>query len=83
MSPQPLELNDVLSRFRAKTHANIYGLYQQALALIQDRKLLEALNRAWTALSDGTNKNDRNAQAIDCSASSTRDRTRLYVTATA
>ena len=66
MSPQPLELNDVLSRFQIATNTTAYALCQQALTFMKDGKLLEAANHVQAGLRDSVVRNDRNEQAISC-----------------
>jgi hypothetical protein len=65
MSPQPLDLYDVLSRFNtARADSDTTSFCQQTLALMKAGKLLEAANRAQAALRDAAQWNDRILQAI-------------------
>ena len=66
MSPQPLELSDVLPRFQVETNTTAYRLGQRALLLAQDGRLPEAVKESQAALRDSLSRNDRGEQAIAC-----------------
>jgi len=66
ISPHPLELGDVLSRFQIETNTTTHALCRQAFDLMQEGRLPEAVKYAQAALRDGTSQNDRNAQALAC-----------------
>lgn len=66
MSPRPLELGNVLSRFHVETNTTTYHRCQRAYLLMQDGNLLEAVNHAQAGLRDSLSRHERGEQAISC-----------------